>query len=48
MDSDLEAVGTNAHELPMVVAALARNDEELAAAPYRVLKDWNRLYGGNL
>jgi nicotinate phosphoribosyltransferase len=48
MDSDLEAVGTNAHELPMVIAALARNDEELAAAPYRVLKDWNRLYGGNL
>jgi nicotinate phosphoribosyltransferase len=48
MDSDLEAVGTNAHELPMVVAALARNDEQLAAAPYQVLKDWNRLYGGNL
>ncbi|MDQ0455414.1 nicotinate phosphoribosyltransferase [Rhizobium paknamense] len=48
MDSDLEAVGTNAHELPMVVAALARNDEELAAAPYQVLRDWNRLYNGNL
>jgi nicotinate phosphoribosyltransferase len=48
MDSDLEAVGTNAHELPMVVAALAKNDEQLAAAPYQVLKDWNRLYGGNL
>lgn len=48
MDSDLEAVGTNAHELPMVVAALAETDEQLAAAPYQVLKDWNRLYGGNL
>jgi nicotinate phosphoribosyltransferase len=48
MDSDLEAVGTNAHELPMVVAALADSDEQLAAAPYQVLKDWNRLYGGNL
>ena len=48
MDSDLEAVGTNAHELPMVLAALAENDEELRAAPYKVLKDWNRLYGGNL
>ncbi|MDH4413818.1 MAG: nicotinate phosphoribosyltransferase [Rhizobium sp.] len=48
MDSDLEAVGTNAHELPMVVAALAKTDEQLAAAPYQVLKDWNRLYGGNL
>jgi len=48
MDSDLEAVGTNAHELPMVAAALAKNDAELAAAPYEVLRDWNRLYGGNL
>ncbi|MCJ8517886.1 nicotinate phosphoribosyltransferase [Pseudorhizobium tarimense] len=48
MDSDLEAVGTNAHELPMVVAALANNDDELRAAPYKVLKDWNTLYGGNL
>jgi nicotinate phosphoribosyltransferase len=48
MDSDLEALGTNAHELPMVLAALAKNDEELRAAPYQVLKDWNRLYHGNL
>jgi nicotinate phosphoribosyltransferase len=48
MDSDLEAVGTNAHELPMVLAALANTDAELRAAPYQVLKDWNRLYGGNL
>ena len=48
MDSDLEAVGTNAHELPKVMAALADSDEELRAAPYKVLKDWNRLYGGNL
>ncbi len=48
MDSDLEAVGTNAHELPMVLAALARNDVELAAAPYQVLRDWKQLYGGNL
>ncbi len=48
MDSDLEAVGTNAHELPMVTAALANNDEALRDAPYKVLKDWERLYGGNL
>lgn len=48
MDTDLEALGTNAHELPMVAAALARNDAELAEAPYKVLQDWNRLYGGNL
>jgi nicotinate phosphoribosyltransferase len=48
MDSDLEAVGTNAHELPMVSAALAETDAELADAPYKILKDWERLYGGNL
>ncbi|MBO6719951.1 MAG: nicotinate phosphoribosyltransferase [Rhizobiaceae bacterium] len=48
MDTDLEALGTNAHELPMVMAALAETDEELLAAPYKVLHDWNTLYGGNL
>ena len=48
MDNDLEAIGTNAHELPMVLAALARNDDELRQAPYRVLQDWQRYYGGNL
>jgi len=48
MDGDLEAIGTNAHELPMVAAALAETDEELRAAPYRVLDEWRRTYGGNL
>jgi len=48
MDTDLEALGTNAHELPMVLAALARDEEALVAAPYKVLQDWNRYYGGNL
>jgi nicotinate phosphoribosyltransferase len=48
MDNDLEALGTNAHELPMVLAALARTDAELLAAPYKVLEDWQRYYGGNL
>jgi nicotinate phosphoribosyltransferase len=48
MDNDLEAIGTNAHELPMVLGALAQNDEELRQAPYRVLQDWQKLYGGNL
>ncbi|MCL2714003.1 MAG: nicotinate phosphoribosyltransferase [Alphaproteobacteria bacterium] len=48
MDSDLEAIGTNAHELPMVAAALAANDAELRAAPYRILEQWSRIYGGNL
>ncbi|MDS1134900.1 nicotinate phosphoribosyltransferase [Nitratireductor indicus] len=48
MDTDLEALGTNAHELPMVLAALAKNDEELRASPYKVLQDWQSYYGGNL
>jgi nicotinate phosphoribosyltransferase len=48
MDNDLEALGTNAHELPMVLAALATNDEALRASPYKVLEDWQRYYGGNL
>ncbi|MBU1176749.1 MAG: nicotinate phosphoribosyltransferase [Alphaproteobacteria bacterium] len=48
MDNDLEAVGTNAHELPMVLAALADSETELRDAPYQVLRDWKRYYGGNL
>ena len=48
MDLDLDAIGTNAHELPMVEAALADNDEELLKSPYRVLKHWSRTYDGNL
>ncbi len=48
MDNDLEALGTNAHELPMVLAAMAQTDAELRTAPYRVLLDWKRYYGGNL
>ncbi len=45
---DLEAIGTNAHELPMVYAALAETDEELARAPYDVLSDWHEEHDGNL
>lgn len=48
MRRDLEAVGTNAHELPMVYAALAQNDEELSQAPYKVLADWHEEHDGNL
>ena len=43
MDNDLEAVGTNAHELPMVYAALAKSDEGIRTANYKVLEDWNKL-----
>ncbi len=48
MDNDLEAVGTNAHELPMVLAALADSEEGLRAAPYRVLEEWRQHYRSNL
>ncbi|MFD1882751.1 nicotinate phosphoribosyltransferase [Paracoccus pacificus] len=48
MRRDIEAIGTNAHELPMVFAALAKNDTELRQAPYRVLQDWHEEHEGNL
>ncbi len=48
MRREVEAIGTNAHELPMVYAALARNDNELARAPYQVLADWQEEHDGNL
>ncbi|KAF1688492.1 nicotinate phosphoribosyltransferase [Pseudoxanthomonas taiwanensis] len=48
MEADLEAIGTNAHELPMVLAALANDDDGVREAPYRVLEDWRELYAGNL
>ena len=48
MRRDIEAIGTNAHELPMVYAALADTDEELRQAPYRVLADWHEEHDGNL
>lgn len=45
---EVEAIGTNAHELPMVYAALAEDDAALAQAPYRVLENWHDDYDGNL
>ncbi|WP_166417867.1 nicotinate phosphoribosyltransferase [Cochlodiniinecator piscidefendens] len=48
MRRELEAIGTNAHELPMVYAALAENDTLLAQAPYDVLSDWHDEHDGNL
>jgi len=45
---DLEAIGTNAHELPMVYSALADSDAELRQAPYTVLADWQEEHEGNL
>ncbi|TVS05893.1 MAG: nicotinate phosphoribosyltransferase [Rhodobacteraceae bacterium] len=48
MRREVEAIGTNAHELPMVYAALASTDEALAQAPYQVLADWQAEHSGNL
>jgi len=45
---DLEAIGTNAHEIPMVVAALAENDGKLRASQYKVLELWQQTYEGAL
>jgi nicotinate phosphoribosyltransferase len=45
---DLEAIGTNAHEIPMVLAALAPDDEALKASQYRVLDLWQNTYEGAL
>jgi nicotinate phosphoribosyltransferase len=48
MRRDLEAIGTNAHELQMVYAASTTTDRALAASPYKVLSDWQEDYEGNL
>ena len=48
MKRDIEAIGTNAHELPMIYSALAKSDQELANAPYQVLADWHEEHDGNL
>ena len=45
---DLEAIGTNAHEIPMVMAALAEDDAELRDSQYRVLELWQQTYEGAL
>jgi nicotinate phosphoribosyltransferase len=45
---DLEAIGTNAHEIPMALAALAPDDEALKASQYKVLEMWQSAYEGAL
>jgi nicotinate phosphoribosyltransferase len=45
---DLEAIGTNAHELPTALAAMAKDDEELLTAQYRLLELWQQTYQGEL
>lgn len=48
MMREIEAIGTNAHELPMVYAALADTDAALRQSPYDVLADWQEEHDGNL
>ena len=48
MRREVEAIGTNAHELPMVYSALADSDADLLRAPYDVLADWQEEHDGNL
>jgi nicotinate phosphoribosyltransferase len=45
---DLEAIGTNAHELPMALAAMAPDDTALKDSQYRVLDLWQQTYQGAL
>lgn len=45
---DLEAMGTNAHELPMALAAMAKSDKELKGSQYRLLELWQQTYQGEL
>jgi nicotinate phosphoribosyltransferase len=47
---DLEAIGTNAHELPMAMAAIASvgSDEDLRQSQYKVLELWARSYDNEL
>lgn len=53
MRQGIEAVGTNAHELPMVNAALTRLqlpgfDSELLESQFQVLERWQKTFSGNL
>ncbi|RPI08338.1 MAG: nicotinate phosphoribosyltransferase, partial [Zetaproteobacteria bacterium] len=48
MRHDIEAIGTNGHELPMVIAALAQAPDDLRASQFEVLARWQETYGGRL
>jgi len=48
MQHGFEAKGTNAHERPMVLAALANTELELQQSQYWVLKEWAQEYDGAL
>lgn len=48
MKFGLNAIGTNAHELPMTLAAMAKDDEELRESQYKVCQLWQDDYRGGL
>lgn len=48
MKHGFDAKGTNAHELPMVLAALATDDAALKASQYDLCQQWQDAYSGNL
>lgn len=48
MKHGFEAKGTNAHELPMVLAALAPDDAALHESQYQVCREWEKQYDGGL
>jgi len=47
-NQDLMPIGTNAHELPMVITAIAKGDNSKRKAQYEVLRHWEALYGEGL
>lgn len=46
-NQDLVPIGTNAHEPPMVLTALAPTDELKKMAQYEVLRQWGKLFPHN-
>jgi len=46
-NQNLTPIGTNAHELPMVVTALY-DDENKKNAQYDIIREWGKLYGEGL
>ncbi|KND51406.1 MAG: nicotinate phosphoribosyltransferase [Parcubacteria bacterium C7867-001] len=48
LNHNLQPVGTNAHELPMVLTAIAPTDEEKRMAQYSVLRQWEPLFDEKL
>jgi nicotinate phosphoribosyltransferase len=52
MEDDYEAIGTNAHELPMTLTAIrsgqGASDDEIRRAQHDLLLSWQNQYSGNM